>query len=40
MVLLDFKHIGKQGRLIGIDWGARRTGVAISDENRSFVFVR
>ena len=40
MVLADFKCIGNFGRLIGIDWGARRTGVAISDENRSFVFVR
>ena len=28
------------GRIIGIDWGARRCGVAVSDENRGFVFVR
>lgn len=40
MVLPDFKDFPKTGRVIGIDWGARRTGVAISDENREFVFVR
>lgn len=40
MILPDFKCIGNFGRLIGIDWGARRTGVAITDESRSFVFAR
>lgn len=40
MVLPDFKDFPKTGRVIGIDWGARRTGVAVSDENREFVFVR
>ncbi len=33
----DFPHFG---RIIGLDWGARRCGVAISDETRDFVFVR
>lgn len=40
MILLNFKDFPNSGRVIGIDWGARRTGVAISDENRGFVFVR
>ena len=40
MILDDFKVFPRDGRLIGIDWGARRTGVAVSDESREFVFVR
>lgn len=40
MILPDFKAFPKQGRIIGIDWGARRVGVAISDESRQMVFVR
>ena len=40
MILPDFKDFPRTGRIIGIDWGARRTGVAITDENREFVFVR
>ena len=40
MILPNFKDFPNSGRIIGIDWGARRTGVAISDENRGFVFVR
>ena len=28
------------GRILGVDWGARRTGIAVSDETRDFVFVR
>ena len=28
------------GRLLGLDWGARRTGLAISDESREFAFPR
>ena len=40
MILSDFKVFPRVGRLIGIDWGARRTGVAVSDETREFVFVR
>lgn len=40
MILHDFKVFPHIGRLIGIDWGARRTGVAVSDDSRNFVFVR
>ena len=40
MIMADFKDFPRTGRIIGFDWGLRRTGVAISDENRTFVFVR
>ncbi len=40
MILPDFKDFPKNGRVIGVDWGARRTGVAISDETRKIVFAR
>ena len=40
MILPDFKDFPLSGRIIGIDWGARRTGVAISDETRQMVFTR
>jgi putative Holliday junction resolvase len=40
MILADFKDFPKTGRIIGIDWGARRTGVAITYESREFVFSR
>lgn len=40
MILSDFKVLEKKGRLLGIDWGARRTGIAVSDETKEFVFVR
>ena len=40
MILVDFKGFNANGRLLGLDWGARRTGVAVSDEKRSFVFER
>ena len=40
MILPDFKAFPRSGRILGIDWGARRTGVAVSDESRDFVFVR
>lgn len=40
MILADFKAFPRSGRIIGIDWGARRVGVAISDESRAFVFAR
>ncbi len=40
MILSDYKDFPRVGRLIGIDWGLRRCGVAVSDENRDFVFVR
>ena len=40
MILSNFKVFPRTGRLIGIDWGARRTGVAVTDESRGFVFTR
>lgn len=40
MILHDYKDFPRDGRIIGLDWGLRRCGVAISDENRGFVFVR
>lgn len=40
MIIADFKDFPRDGRIIGFDWGLRRTGVATSDENRTFVFVR
>ena len=40
MILPNFKDFPVAGRIIGVDWGARRTGVAISDEKRDFTFVR
>ena len=40
MIMPDFKDFPRTGRIIGFDWGARRTGVAISDETREFIFVR
>ncbi|MBO4583294.1 MAG: Holliday junction resolvase RuvX [Alphaproteobacteria bacterium] len=40
MILSDFKVLEKKGRLLGIDWGARRTGIAVSDETKEFVFAR
>ncbi len=40
MILPDFKAFPRTGRIIGVDWGARRTGIAISDASREFVFTR
>ncbi len=40
MILPDFKDFPRAGRVIGIDWGARRTGIAISDPMHQMVFVR
>lgn len=40
MILLDFKDFPRVGRILGIDWGARRIGVAVSDFTRDFVFLR
>jgi len=40
MILSDYKDFPRNGRIIGLDWGLRRCGVAISDENRDFIFVR
>ena len=40
MILSDYKDFPRVGRIVGLDWGLRRCGVAISDENRGFVFTR
>lgn len=40
MILSDFKVFPRFGRLVGIDWGVRRTGVAVCDDSWDFVFVR
>ena len=40
MILSDFKAFPARGVLVGVDWGARRTGVAVSDAAREFVFAR
>ena len=40
MILRDFKVFPKTGKLMGIDWGARRTGVAISCMDGMFVAAR
>ena len=40
MILGNFKVFNTSGRMLGIDWGLRRTGVAVSDESRDFVFAR
>jgi putative Holliday junction resolvase len=40
MIIADFKDFPRAGRIIGFDWGAKRTGVAVSDDSREFVFAR
>lgn len=40
MILADFKEFPRAGRIIGIDWGARRVGIAVADASRDFVFTR
>ncbi len=40
MILSDYKDFPHTGRILGLDWGLRRCGVAVSDEKRDFVFVR
>jgi len=40
MILQNYKDFPRIGHIIGLDWGARRCGVAVSDEKRSFVFER
>ena len=40
MIIANFKDFPRAGRIIGFDWGAKRTGVAVSDDFREFVFVR
>lgn len=40
MILSDYKDFPRAGRIISLDWGLRRCGVAVSDENREFAFTR
>ena len=40
MILPDFKGFPRRGRILGVDWGARRIGVAVSSPDMEFVFVR
>lgn len=40
MILPNFNDFPRSGRIMGIDWGARRTGVSVSDATRDFVFTR
>ena len=40
MILPDFKAFPRVGRILGVDWGLRRIGVAVSSPDRDFVFVR
>jgi len=40
MIFDNYKDFPRLGRIMGLDWGLRRCGVAISDEKRDFVFVR
>lgn len=40
MILQNFKVFTPRGRLLGLDWGACRTGVAVSDASGDFVFAR
>ena len=40
MIFNNYKDFPRVGRILGLDWGARRCGVAVSDELRDFVFVR
>ena len=40
MILPDFKGFPRTGRILGVDWGLARIGVAVSDATREFVFTR
>jgi putative Holliday junction resolvase len=40
MIFDNYKDFPRFGRIVGLDWGLRRCGVAVSDEKRSFVFAR
>ena len=40
MILSDYKDFPRLGRILGIDWGLRRCGLAVSDESLEFVFTR
>ena len=40
MILSDYKDFPRMGRIISLDWGLRRCGIAVSDESREFTFTR
>ncbi len=40
MILPDCNAFPRFGRILGVDWGAVRTGIAVSDPSREFVFTR
>ena len=37
MILPDFKGFPRTGRIMGVDWGLARIGLAVSDPSRDFV---
>jgi putative Holliday junction resolvase len=40
MIISDFKDFPLFGKILGIDWGAKRIGVAITDETHNFFWTR
>jgi putative Holliday junction resolvase len=40
MILPDFKGFPRTGRILGVDWGLSRIGLAVSDATGEFVFTR
>ena len=40
MILADFKAFPSTGKIMAVDWGARRTGIAVCDDAREFTFAR
>ena len=38
MILPDFKAFPRTGRILGVDWGLSRIGLAVSDGTGDFVF--
>jgi putative Holliday junction resolvase len=40
MICNDFNFFPRAGKLLGVDWGARRNGLAVSSPDRDFVFLR
>ena len=40
MILSDFKAFPRTGRIMAVDWGAARVGIAVTDESREFFFTR
>ncbi len=40
MILSNFKDFPRIGRIIGVDWGRRRCGIAVTDPDQEFSFAR